>query len=991
MKKIFSILIILLILAGCTGKKVHEAEQSAYKKLREGFINPPPGAHPKVYWWWLNGNTDTARLLTEMREMKKAGISGFDIFEIGVPASDVMVEAGPAFMSDESLLIIKTILDEAGKLGMEAGLNMASSWNAGGNWIRPEHAAKSIYFSQTKLDGKAGRIKLPFPLISAKDPRGRVKKIEYTKNGKPVWYRDIAIVAVPAGTDPEQIDTTRILNLTSRFDPLSEELDWKVTEGEWHVYRYVCSNSGEQLMLPSKNSTGPIIDHFDSTATEFHFNYIINRIKTVIPDIKNSALKSLYLASYESTGTVWTPSLPDEFRRINGYDIYKFLPVLADPSSFKGEAAVIFMADFRRTLSELMINNFYKKAREIANNNGLMINSESGGPGLPLHNVPVEPLKALGALDIPRGEFWINHSRLNEQGIDILRVVKEVSSASHIYGRGIVEEESFTTFQQWQEAPVDMKPLGDRAFCEGLNKVVIHGFSHNPPGTGNPGYVYHAGTHFNDKRVWWPMVRPFNEYLARISFIARESRFCADVLYYYGDKIPNYAGHKNGRFVVAPGFDYEVINTEILMKLVTVNGELVLPGGARFKILCLENEGEINSEVLLKLKELAGSGALIIGEKPEKFTRLKDPGDTTDYQNLTDKLWMDFSNRRTSRVLPRSKIISGISPEQALSKINVVPDFTYKDDSFYFLDYIHYEYDGLHFYFVRNTQDKWLSYNCSFRQTDKVPEIWDPVTGKIYPVPVYDQNNDYITIPAAFAPYGSFFFVFRDGIPDKHFTGISDKDSLPPAISHGREGFNILDNGTFSLSSEDGDLNVTNKIKVQVVDGAWELFFPEGQDTPRRIILPELISWTDSDIPSVRYFSGIVKYVKTFHYDVNSVFGKGYSIFLDLGELSKIAKVNLNGKDLGMAWTLPFRFDVTEILKNGDNLLTVEVANTWSNRLTGDAITGQKYTNTNITTTIVPGLDKIYIPWKEVPLIRSGLFGPVSLMTIPRISISDLP
>lgn len=78
-----------------------------------------------------------------------------------------------------------------------------------------------------------------------------------------------------------------------------------------------------------------------------------------------------------------------------------------------------------------------------------------------------------------------------------------------------------------------------------------------------------------------------------------------------------------------------------------------------------------------------------------------------------------------------------------------------------------------------------------------------------------------------------------------------------------------------------------------------------------------------------------------------------------------------------------------EILKNGDNVLTVEVANTWSNRLTGDAVTGQNYTNTNISTTIVPGLDKIYIPWKEVPLIRSGLFGPVKLFTLKDISPTE--
>ena len=985
MVRILSMLIILLILAGCTGKKVQEAKQSSYEKLREGFINPPPGAHPKVYWWWLNGNTDTSRLLTEMREMKKAGISGFDIFEIGVPKEDIMVEAGPAFLSDESLASIKTVIEEAGKLGMKAGLNMASSWNAGGSWIRPEHAAKSIYFSKTEYGGESSGIKLPFPEISEKDSRGRIRLLSLDRDGKPAWYREIAVIAVPSDVEAGRIDTGKIINLSSRFDPFTEELDWKPAEGKWDIYRFVCSNSGEQLMLPSRNSAGPIIDHFDSTATTTHFNHVIGRLRTIIPDLKNSALKSLYLASYEATASVWTPSLPNEFRKINGYDLHKFLPLFDDPALFPDETGKRFMTDFRRTLSELMISNFYKKAREIANMNGLMINSEAGGPGFPLHNVPVEPLKSLGALDLPRGEFWINHNRLNADGIDILRVVKEVSAASHIYQRGIAEEESFSSFQHWQEAPGDIKPVGDRAFCEGMNRYVVHGFSHNPPGTGFPGYVYHAGTHFNDKRVWWPMVRPFNDYLARISLIAQETEFQADVLYYYGDAIPNYTGHKNSRFIAGPGYDYEVINTEILLQLQVDDGELILPGGSRFKLLCLEDEGEINAEVLMKLKELSGQGALILGEKPLRVTRMESTSDTSEYLKMIEKIWTRFDENSNDGNLPESKIISGLSPFQALQINAIGPDFKYFDNDLFLLDYIHYSDSNIHFYFVRNTTDRWISRNCSFRLKSGIPEIWDPVTCDISPVLILNQEPDYISMPLSFPPYGSYFVVFREGEPAKHYDSVFSRDTIPPAVSYSNGRFSILENGIFTLSSESGKSKINSSIKVQNLDGAWELFFGEGQGAPTRVIFPELISWTDHENQAIKYYSGIVKYVKTFQYDINSSYGEGKKVFLDLGELSKIADVSLNGKHLGVAWTKPFRFDVTGILKNGDNTLTVEVANTWSNRLKGDALTGQKHTNTNIRTTNIAGLNKIQVPWAEVPLIRSGLFGPVTLMTIREI------
>src|SRR3546814_11464802 len=112
-------------------------------------------------------------------------------------------------------------------------------------------------------------------------------------------------------------------------------------------------------------------------------------------------------------------------------------------------------------------------------------------------------------------------------------LVKEIASASHIYQRGIVELEAFTSFQNWQEGPGDMKPIGDRAFCEGMSRAVVHGFTHNPAGMGYPGIVYYAGTHYNDRVTWWQKVKPFNDYLSRISYIFQSADFQADVLYYY--------------------------------------------------------------------------------------------------------------------------------------------------------------------------------------------------------------------------------------------------------------------------------------------------------------------------------------------------------------------------------------------------------------------------------------------------------------------------
>lgn len=989
--------LLLLVFFVLIGSAILNAQNSSSIKLKEEFSNPPMKAWPKTYWWWINGNIDTMRIKEEIISMKNAGLSGFDIFEIGVPKwapKETKVPPGEiTFMGDDFLNAVKIALDEAGKLDMEVGLNMASSWNAGGSWITPEYAAKSIYFSKVEFDKKG--MKLPFPKLVRTVIKGKIVleedqkelDIEKNKQGKPLFFKEVAVLALPKGISSKKDAYEHVIDVTEFFDPKTEKLNWEAPNGQYEIFRYICSNSGEKLKLPSNNSDGLIVDHFDSDATAFHFNHIIDRLKTILGnDFSKSSLKSLYLASYEALGNVWTETLPAKFKELNGYGIEKYLPVLFNDEAFVGPIPRNLQRDFQFTLSELMIDNFYRKAKEIANSHGLKINSESGGPGFPLHNVPVEPLKSLGVMNLPRGEFWINHTRFNNEGIDILRVVKEVSSASHIYGNGVVEEEAFTSFQHWQEGPYEMKPMGDRAFCEGMNRVVVHGSTHNSRGSGNPGWVYHAGTHYNDKRVWWPKIKPFNQYLSRISNVLQKTDFTADVLYFYGSAVPNFTGPKNSRFSVGPGYDYEVVNSEILLKTSVEQGQLVLPTGAKFRILALAPEEGIMPEILAKLKQLAARGAKIVSEKPKNLIERNTESSPDLSQSDIDALWVDITNSPNKALSIKGKVFSGISSKQLLGQMEVSPDFAYDDAEYNILDYIHYTKNGADYYFLRNTTDQWVSRTCTFRQEGKTPEIWDPVSGNIDQVTIFKSIGKGTQLPLTLAPYGSAFVVFSKGSTSRGtYTNISPVDQDIPFLKYTKEGTMIMAPGDFILEQGEKKIFLTNRIKEQLLGGAWELFFPNVQDAPERVILPALIPWSESEIEGIKYFSGTAKYVKTFTYEINSNTVENQRIILELGELSNVGEVWLNGQNLGVSWAKPHHFDITKLIRPGENLLEIEIANTWSNRLKGDAITGKSYTNTNIKATSINGLNKIRVPWKEVPLMDSGLKGPVKLIFLSTI------
>jgi hypothetical protein len=97
--------------------------------------------------------------------------------------------------------------------------------------------------------------------------------------------------------------------------------------------------------------------------------------------------------------------------------------------------------------------------------------------------------------------------------------------------------------------------------------------------------------------------------------------------------------------------------------------------------------------------------------------------------------------------------------------------------------------------------------------------------------------------------------------------------------------------------------------------------------------------WTTRDERGIKYYSGIATYRKTFDLPKETPAGSrepGRKIYLDLGTVHGMARVRLNGKDLGVAWCAPWQIEITGAVKDRANLLEIDVANRWSNRMLGD-------------------------------------------------------
>jgi hypothetical protein len=718
-----------------------------------------------------------------------------------------------------------------------------------------------------------------------------------------------------------------LVNLTARVGR-DGHLRWTAPAGKWTILRYVCMNTGERLKVPSPASDGWATDHLNAEATHAHMKYVIDQLRSTLGDLRQSGIRNLYLASYEVRGQLWTPGFAAEFHRRRGYDLTPYLPAIFGARVGSSDTTERFLFDFQKTLGELLVDAYYKAARSDTHAAGLLIKSEAGGPGPPLHNVPVDALAANAAVDSIQGEFWPYWPQY-----DVIWVVKETGSAGHLYNKQTVHLEAFTSIENWREGPGDLKASADRVFCEGGNHFVWHTWPHNTPEAGLPGWGYYAGTHLNRNVTWWPKVRPFVDYLSRGSYLLQRGKFVGEVLYYYGDGGYKFIRPRHNEPGLGPGYDYDVANSDVILnRLETRGGRLVLPDGMTYAVLVLPESDEMHPAVLEKIERLVSAGATVVGSRPMHAHGLEGyPTSENKVREIGARMWGDLDGKsRTSRAFGKGRVVWGIPLREVLASMKIGPDFTAPEP----FDYIHRRDGETDIYFVRNKTAEPVKGTLQFKVANRQPELWDAVSGRIRET-AGRASGETTALDLELPANGSMFVVFRK-----------------PAHEVKAEA---------TLTQE-----------AVAVTGEWTVEFEPNRGAPASITMPKLISWTQHADPGVQYFSGTAKYRKHFTLPAG---WRGSRVELDLGRLWTIGEVWVNGKSLGTLWTPPYTADATAALREGENELTVEVTNVWFNRLIGDArgVGPQRITRTNVT---VSGSK----PWKALEPLDSGLFGPVRLL-----------
>jgi hypothetical protein len=486
--------------------------------------------------------------------------------------------------------------------------------------------------------------------------------------------------------------------------------------------------------------------------------------------------------------------------------------------------------------------------------------------------------------------------------------------------------------------------------------------------------------------AWWELSKPFHDYLTRTSAMLQMGYFVADVAYYYGESIPNFApGSKYIPKSLGSGFDYDDLNKEVLLtSTVSGDGYIQLPGGMKYRLLVLREYKNMSLEILEKLAELLEKGAIILGERPKHVPGLNNYQEREKaLLNLADKIWGRKPKDKQKVSIGKGTLFTGYSEREILTSLGIKPDFNYVCNSS--LDYIHRSTGAEEIYFVRNTDSTLVRATLDFRVGNKQPYRFDPVSGDISPIAFFKSEHQKTRLPIALEPWGSVFIVFS-GHVKKHVVSVevNGQHILPDQhmdfdITHHGQGEIVFwpqSKGQYRFQFQDGssaEIDHKNKPLVHVISGEWSVRFPHGWGFDPIQQFDSLIDWTKHPDAAIAMFSGTATYWKTFNLSDDTFINED-QISLDLGILKEVVRVYLNGSEVGSRVFPPYRFEVGHLLVSGANTIAIEVANTWLNQLVGEA---DKPINLQKTRSNVG--NKNGRIWRDYKPLPSGLLGPVSI------------
>lgn len=599
--------------------------------------------------------------------------------------------------------------------------------------------------------------------------------------------------------DGNTICPEKVIDVTDYMDSLGN-LRWKAPRaGRWTIVRIGYTTTGEVVAAAPDSGIGLDCDKLGKEGIDRHFTLFLSPLLERLRPWCGSVLESLVIDSWEAGKQNWTESLPAYFKMKRGYDIMPRLLTVTGRIVGSVDETERVLWDFRRTHTDMFLENYVERFKELASRHGLTYAGEAYGDG------NFESLEMAARQDVPMCEFWTHYIYGN------ISTTMLAASAAHVWGKPIVACEAYTGTpfnSKFTEHPYGMKALTDYIMAAGVNRLVYHATTHQPYTGSQPGNLMTMGpfgTHLDRTSTWADQFAAFNLYVSRCSYMLQQGHYVGDVLYLKDEAISSGVPNYNTAYPATPyGYRWDITSTEALCKRIAVkDGRIVLPDGMSYRLMVIPSMERTSPETLRRILTLVhqGMNVLLVGDKPTGYLGLDRQKDK-EVRILADSLWQEGTSGK-------GHVYIGGEVKDILEGMGLRPDFSFqarnKDAQIHF---IHRTVGCDEVYFIANHRRRSERLTVTCRVTDKVPVLWDAETGETGIAVPYKQEDGKTKLNIDLTECGSTFIVFRpSGNEERASANLSDFEETTsvPTVLHTHEGdreYHAADtlHSTFSLS-----------------------------------------------------------------------------------------------------------------------------------------------------------------------------------------------
>jgi hypothetical protein len=874
--------------------------------LRRVWEQPSADARPMMRWWWFGAAVTPEGLDRELQAMHDAGLGGVEVQPVYplVPDDRGRGLVNHPFLSAPFLDAVRHSAATAKRLGLRYDLTLGSGWPYGGPHIPIDHAAGRLRWEKVPVKGR----RVPLPpmttgerLIAVTLPQSAVSEL----GEQGVELTDIRgdVLWLPDGLRPAE------------------------------VWAFIAGRTGMMVKRAAVGAEGYVLDHYDRAALQAH----LDAVGTPLLDaLRGTPPATIFCDSLEVFGSDWTPDLLPEFQRRRGYDLRPHLGALVAGQDGR---AIALRQDWGRTLGELYEERFLGPLAEWTRARGSKLRIQGYG-------IPPATLSSNRLADLTDGEGaqW-----------KTITPARWASSANHLFDRTVTASETWTWLHSpsFAATPLDLKAEADRHFLMGVNQLIGHGWPSTPAGVDRDdwrfNWRFYAAGAFNDRNPWWIVMPDVSRYLQRVSALLREGRPVHDVALYLptsdalGDIKPGTAhllelvreriGPAVPAAILDAGFGFDVIDDGLLAEPAKIEGNELVVGAQRFRVVVLPAVRTMPAETLSRLRAFAAAGGRVIATDrlPEATPGLRG-----------EPLALDMTLTPTPAASLGDALRAALTPD-----IRLEPASTD-------VGQLHRRVGDADVYFLANTANTPRAVRLTVRTVGRA-EWWDPLTGATRAADVAAADRETMTLPLDLEAYESTVLVVARGPAPRVVPA-----SRPP------------------------------RTPATELRGPWTVTFPAEIAPPRT--RDALTSW-DAD-EDTRFFSGVATYEATLEI---AAIPRGATVALDFGQgrpvdgtdrgpgmrtwldapIRDAAVVTVNGQRAGSVWCPPYRLDISALVRPGTNTLSIRVGNTAMNHMAGRPLPDYRLLNLRYGERFqAQGMELI----RPLP---SGLFGPVTYTITP--------